>query len=171
MARGEKSSQVPPLSFLSEPGPAPALPCEKQVVWSRQAPYGDPPLSILGRSVDMTTRLADPVPSLHPCTRVPTGTSFTRRLPGGRCISTDSVKTLPPRSSGRPSYQALLARDGPGMGSSAHHSPKVGHKQVRKEGWPPSRASLEKPGLSCLLQPGADEGPPPCYVQSHKLLL
>ena len=37
-----------------------ALPRKEPVVWSRQAPYGSPPLAILGPSVDMTTRLPDP---------------------------------------------------------------------------------------------------------------
>lgn len=37
-----------------------ALPWKERVVWSRQAPYGSPPLTILGQCVDMTTRLPDP---------------------------------------------------------------------------------------------------------------
>lgn len=105
---GEKSSQVTPLLYLSKPGLAPALPCKKQVVWSQQTPYGDPPLSTSSQSVGMTTGLPDPVPSLHPRTCVLPGISSTGCLSGWRRIFTNSVKTLPVKSSRWTSRQASL---------------------------------------------------------------
>lgn len=109
--RGEILISLPTFTPL-QAWSSPALPWKKQVVWSRQAPYGDPPLSISGQSVDMTTELPYPVPSLHSHTCVLPGTSSTGCFPGWRSIFTDPVKTLPPKGSRWDITPGILAHDG-----------------------------------------------------------
>ena len=139
------------------------------MVWSRRAPYGDLPLSILGQSVDMTTRLPDPdaqSPSLCSARHISTS-----GFAGWRDVFTDSVKAFPPNSSRfGTSLQASLLVMGMELAALLPKAQKWGLRRHRGRGGPHLEAFQETPGLTHLPQPGAD-GDPPHAVLSLQILI